>query len=237
MTLVNNTDLFLDKYKKLEVAVKSKYGLYGGESFTARLRRIKGLEKYSAEIKYCTDVRNLLSHNPKIGNAYAVEPSQQMLDFMDFIIEKVKSRARCHDIAIKYNNVLKASPDGKIIDYIKIMYERGISHLPIVQNHRVVGVYNAQSVYSYLSDLSCKTIENLKNATFESLNAHTHITGRKNEEFIFIRSNMYVDELEEIFEKSIRSGRRIRLVFLTQNGKPTEPLRGIITPWDIIGAE
>lgn len=234
---MNNTDLFLDKYKKLEVAVKSKYGLYGGESFTARLRRIKCLEKYSAEIKYCADVRNLLSHNPKIGNAYAVEPSQQMLDFMDFIIEKVKSRPRCRDIAIKYNNILKASPDGKIIDFIKIMYERGISHLPIVQNHRVIGVYNAQSVYSYLSDFSCKSITALKGATFRSIEKHLSVTGRKNDEFIFVRSNMYVDELEEIFEKSIKSGKRIRLAFLTQNGKPSEPLQGIITPWDIIGAE
>ncbi len=234
---MNNTDLFLNKYKELEVAVKTKYGLYGSESFTSRLKRIKAFDKYSAEIKYCTDVRNLLSHNPKIGNEYAVQPSEQMIEFVDFLIDKIKSRPRCRDIAVKYNNILKASPDGKIIDYIKPMYDKGISHLPIVQNHRVVGVYNSQSVYAYLISLNCNSLESLREATFRSLEAYTPINNRKNEEFIFARSNMYVDELEEIFEKSIKKGKKIRLAFLTVNGKETEPLQGIITPWDIIGAE
>ena len=43
------------------------------------------------------------------------------------------------------------------------------------------------------------------------------------------------DALLDLFEKRFVS-KRLGLVLLTQTGKSTEPLQGILTPWDFIGS-
>ena len=77
---MSNTDLFLDKYKQLEVAVRHAYKLDKYASAVAFLKKHKSYLKYTSEIELCADVRNLLSHNPKVNGSYAVEPSDKVLN-------------------------------------------------------------------------------------------------------------------------------------------------------------
>ena len=58
---------------------------------------------------------------------------------------------------------------------------------------------------------------------------------REMEDFIFVKKNMYVDELQEIIQDYTQKGKRVGAVFVTENGKNTEKVFGLITPWDIIG--
>ena len=39
---------------------------------------------------------------------------------------------------------------------------------------------------------------------------------------------------EWLFEKALKKMERIGMIFLTENGKSTERLLGIMTPWDIL---
>ena len=54
------------------------------------------------------------------------------------------------------------------------------------------------------------------------------------ESFVFVKSDSYVEELEDEIQKAFNKGRRIGIAFVTANGKKDESLQGIITPWDII---
>ena len=77
---MNTTDLFLDKYRELEVAVRQVYKLDKYESAISFLKKQKSFEKHSADIDYISDIRNLLSHKDvtkllqmrvwKCGNPY-----------------------------------------------------------------------------------------------------------------------------------------------------------------------
>jgi hypothetical protein len=57
-----------------------------------------------------------------------------------------------------------------------------------------------------------------------------HIT----ETFRFLPWDAKVFDAKDLFEKALKKMERIGMIFLTQNGKPTEKLLGILTPWDIL---
>ncbi len=234
---MNNTDLFLDKYKELEAAVKLKYGLSRGESVINFLKRKTPYSIYSAEIQCCAELRNLLAHNPKIGGSYVAEPSQKTLDFLDFLLNKVQNRPRCKDISVKYKDIYRQTMQGSVQKAMTVMKNHRFSHVPIVENQRLVGVFDKNSIFSYLTNKGVECINNLNALTFADIEQYVSLKHRTDLDFVFARSNMYVDELEDIFERALENGKRISLVFLTATGSKNEPLQGIVTPWDIIGVE
>ena len=63
---MNNTDLFLDLYKQLEQTAVSVYGLPADGTAVSKLERFNEYKSIRAELKYCREVRALLTHNPKI---------------------------------------------------------------------------------------------------------------------------------------------------------------------------
>ena len=57
----------------------------------------------------------------------------------------------------------------------------------------------------------------------------------RSESFRFIREDKLVDELSEMIEKAQARHDRIGLFFTTANGRASEPIRGILTAWDVAG--
>jgi Asp-tRNA(Asn)/Glu-tRNA(Gln) amidotransferase B subunit len=77
------TDLFLDKYRELEVLVATVYNLPPSASAVVYLLQRKEFRGVKSDLELCKDVRNLLSHNPKINGRYAVEPSEELIALLD----------------------------------------------------------------------------------------------------------------------------------------------------------
>lgn len=231
---MTNADVFIDKYKQLEEVVRFTYHLKDGDSISYYLSGQMKYQRFKEDIKYCQDVRNLLSHKKKLNNSFAVEPSQQMLDFIDNLIEKIKKRAKCNDIQIKISDVYWQTMSGSVKKTMKIMREKLYTHVPILDNGVVVGVFDENSVFNYLADEEIVSIED--SLTFQDIEKYICLNDREMEEFLFFNSNSYVEELENEFEKAFKVGKRIGIAFLTQNGHAKDKLQGIITPWDIIAA-
>ena len=80
---MTNADIFIDKYKQLEEVVRSTYHLKDNDSISFYLSGQVKYQRFKDDIKYCQDVRNLLSHKKKLNNSFAVEPNKQMIEFID----------------------------------------------------------------------------------------------------------------------------------------------------------
>lgn len=235
---MNNTDIFLDKYKQLEEVVKSTYNPNGKDDQNSVARYLEKQNRFKAfkdEIEYCREVRNLLAHKKKINNDFAVVPSARMIEFIDTLIEKVRSRTKCMSIAIDLPHVFWQDLNGNVKDTMKMMQQKLYTHVPILENGVVVGVFDENSVFNYLADEEIVCVDD--NLTFKDIKSFLSLADREMEEFIFIGRNCYVDELEEKIEQAFHRGKRIGLAFITENGKATQKIQGIITPWDIISAK
>ncbi len=232
---MSNAELFIEKYKKLEEVVRSTYHLQNSDSISYYLTKQTKYQKYKEDIRYCQEVRNLLSHKMKVSNRYPVEPSQEMIVFIDNLIESIKNRKRCRDVQVGIEKVYWQKITGNVRETMAKMRKEMFSIVPILENGIVTGVFDENSVFNYLSDE--EIIEINDGLTFDSIKKYLSLSGREMEKFIFFRQSGYVEDLENEFESSYRAGKRIGIVFLTQNGKSDEKLLGILTPWDILGIE
>lgn len=230
-----NTEVFLDKYKQLEDTVRSVYNLSQNDSIAFYLEKQNQYKNFAEEIRYCRDVRNLLAHKRKIKQEFAVEPSIYMIEFIDNIIEKVKHRIKCKNIFIDIQHVFWQNIEGNVKSTMQIMRQKLYTHIPILQNGIVTGVFDENSIFNYLAEEELICIED--SLTFKDIEKYLSISDREMEEFIFIDGNCYVDELEVQIERAFHQGKRIGLAFITEGGNEKHKLQGIITPWDIISSK
>ena len=83
--------MFLNKYRELEAIVATEYNLSNSESAIGFLLRRPEYRSMKTELDYCREVRNLLTHNPKLNKRYAVEPSDEMIALLEQTMEKIKN--------------------------------------------------------------------------------------------------------------------------------------------------
>lgn len=229
---MSNAEIFIDKYKQLEEAVRVTYNLRDNDSISYYLTNQKEYQKFKEDIKYCQEVRNLLSHKKKINDRYAVEPDEEMIKFIDRLIEKIKNREKCSDIQINIKKVYWQPINGSVKKTMQVMKEKCYTYIPILQNGVVIGVFDENSVFNYIAAEECVEISD--SLTFNDIKEYISLYGREMEDFIFFKERGYVEELESAIEKAFKKGRRTEIAFITINGRPDEKLQGIITPLDIL---
>lgn len=232
---MNNTDLYIEKYKELEKAVRNAYGLNKQDSISYYLTNQPRFSRYKDDIQYCQEVRNWLQHNVKVNNSFAIVPNEAMINFIDVLIKKIKTRLRCCDIAIPVESVYYESIDGNVRKAMQTMQNKTFTHVPIMRNGCVIGVFDENSIFNYLTDDEIVEVDN--DLSFKDIEKYIGINDREMEVFTFIKHSAFLEDLEKIFEKHFRKGQRVGMAFLTADGMATSKLMGIITPWDMIGKE
>ena len=215
---LNNAELYIEKYKELEVAVRERFSLQEWDSVSYYLSKREEFRFYRDEIKYCQEVRNLLQHRQTIGGEYPVEPSKEMLGFLENTINAVLNRKTCAEIMVPLKTAVCCRISEKVLDRIDEIGLSTHSHVPVLNGKNVVGVFTPTSFLNYMVDCRQKPDPNI---TFGKLEKYIH----------------FVDELKDMFEDFYSSGKRLCMAFVTENGKGDGDLLGIISPWDILGKD
>lgn len=229
---MNSVETFLDKYKELEALAVNTYGLIPDGSAISQLERKVEFKSIKAELSYCREVRNLLQHNPKLKNEFAVEPSPKMIDLLSQTIEKVKNPLKSGEIAIPINEVYWKTIDDLVLPTMHDMKNNIYTHVPILQDGKILGVFSDNTLFAYILEDGIIGIDD--KTKFSDLTGHLNLKNHPSEIFRFAKFSSLVSEIEDMFEESFRKNERIGMIFLTESGKENEKLRGIITPWDVI---
>ncbi|MCL2245946.1 MAG: CBS domain-containing protein [Lentimicrobiaceae bacterium] len=231
---MTNTQQFIELYKKLELAASIVYNggmeYKQGESFVHSLKLDRRFD--STKIDYCREFRNILQHKL---NDFGVEPTDAMIRFLEETINKLENPKKISDIWIRKEKIRTASLDDKVLPIMNEMREKIYTHIPILENELLIGVFSENTLFQYLSDNEIISIEEeMQMSEFgEYLSFDKYI----NESFLFVKRDTTVYEVKQIFESYFAHKKRIGMIFSTHNGKVNERLLGIITPWDILGAD
>lgn len=231
---MNRAEEFIEEYKKLEESVRRVYRLTREQSVIGELKKQRGFEDMKAEIQSCADLRNFLQHNSRLGESYAAEPTAAAIAFVKELTAMVNNRPRCRDICVLKKDIIWRGLDDPVKPAMEQMRLLGHSSIPILRDGRVIGVFDERSLFQYVSRCSENVFPPEGTLTFRDLEPYTSVSERNMRAFAFVSMNAYVDDVVALFEKRLEDGKRIRLVLLTNSGKPTDRLRGILTPWDII---
>ena len=149
---MNRTETFIELYKTLEELAVSRYGYPSDGRAVYQLERRPEFKKIREELDYCREVRNLLQHRKRLGDSYPVEPSGAMLDLLRSVIAQVEAPPRAKDIQVPLREVLCRTMEDPVRPTMLEMERRGFSHVPILRDGVVEGVFSATTVFSCLLD-------------------------------------------------------------------------------------
>ncbi len=233
---MNNADEYIQKFKELESIVKETFGLNDWDSVTNFLSKRDEYRPFREEIKYCQEVRNLLQHKQKIGGEYPVEPTREMINFLERTIDSLKNRKKCSQIMVPINRLFYKKCSESVKGTLLKMKEIPTGHVPVLdENEKVCGVFTAVSFLHIIADKKGEPIG--PEYSFDDAKEYVSLKHHESEVYRFVKGSLYVDELKDIFEQTYSGGKRLSMVFVTSNGKEDGRLLGTISPWDVLGKE
>ncbi len=227
---MNNNELFIEKYKELEYVITKRYNLSKTISPIAYIEKRNEYDRFDKELEYCREVRNFLQHEGKINNEFAVIASNEMIKKLDEIIEFVKNPIRIKDVFIPLSKVYYKSLDNYVYPSMLSMDYKKYSHIPILKDKKLIGVFSKTSIFKYLLEEDINRLN--EDLSFRDIEKYISL----NEEYyLYEKLQTPVEEVKEEVIKNFKQGKRIAIIFVTKDGTINSDLLGLLTPYDILG--
>lgn len=231
----DRTEKFLNLYSELEQFAAKEYSIDKTDSAFHYMCNRPEFSRIRDELDYCREVRNLLVHKKYMSNVYKIEPSETLIHVLENTLEKVKNPPRVSSLAIPIGKVATCTISDYVLPAMRMMNEKNFTHIPIVDNGIVVGVFSENTVFSYITDEEIVEID--KDTKFEKLSKYLPINCHRAEVFRFVKKDALTYDISQLFSKALNDGERIGMLFVTEHGKSSEKLLGIVTAWDVAGAD
>ena len=227
---MDNNERFIEKYKELEYVITKRYNLPKTTSPIPFIENKNEYLRYQKELNYCREVRNFLQHENKINDEFAVIASDEMINKLDEIINSVANPVRIKDVYVSLDKVYYKGLDNYVYPSMLSMDYKKYSHIPVLENGRLIGVFSKTSIFKYLLEEEINKLN--EDLRFKDIRKYISL----DEEYYLYRTmDEPVEELVEDVIKNFRSGKRIAIIFVTTDGTVNGKLLGLITPYDILG--
>lgn len=230
-----DVDSFLDKYRELEELVKAKYDLADHESPVVFISNLRDFTNLKRGLDVCRRTRDLLSHNSKINNNYVVAPSRELIGILDEAITRIIHPILVSSVMVPVQHVCFAKSDDLVRPILKKMVENVYTHIPILSDGRVAGVFSENTLLSLIAKEEIIGIDNDMTFANPDIEELLPIDKHETEVFKFTPKDMLLSDARGLFEEAIKNDNRIGLLFVTQNGSVNERILGIVSSWDIAG--
>ena len=223
---------FRDLCNKFEDLVRIKYKVKDEEGAFYILSNQKEYKKFEKDINLIRKIRNLLSHGEcKVEGKVAIEISENIIEKLKEIISLLENPAL---VTSRYiTEMFVVDLEEKLENLIKTMNEKKISHVPVLdKDKKLVGVFSENTIFSKLSE--DEIIEIGKEYKVKDYEKYIKLENHSSEYFDFIKRNEELASAQNLFNKSIKKDKKLVMLFVTENGKKTEKILGILTPWDLL---
>ncbi len=231
---MRKTDEFLDLYKTLEEKLKDRGFKNGRSSIVMQFIATPEGRRFKEDLNTCREMRNILSHNPDIGDEPPFVPSNASIDALRLVIDYLSAPPLALSRAVAGENLVCAKLFDKAKPVMDKMVKFGFSHIPVLEGGLLYGVFSISTIFSCAMKNSGIIInDDTQIKDFANyLKVENHIC----EDFIFAPRTATVFEAEKLLENtSGPSNKRPAAIFITHNGSPDEKILGMLTPWDVLG--
>lgn len=243
MDYEENVEKFMSLFKDLERTIKRECEKYNIKTENVDLKNLIDLlsnknriiRKHKDELHVIRKIRNLNAHG-EIGNyKYVVYPITDITEKLEKIIKEINNPPMIYDsdICIKRNKMLCKSINDKIEETIQEMINNVFTHIPILENGRLIGVFSESTLLDIVKKQSGIIIN--ENTEFEEYKEELKIENHSMEDFEFISRRKNVYDVEDMFENYFNRKKRLGCIYVTENGKKEESILGMITAWDVLG--
>lgn len=240
---MTNHEKFLGLYNDLDDSLRKRYhnndrtqSMY--VRFVSDLNR-SGAKRYmqiAKKLNMIRVIRNNLVHELDMNKDNLIEITDETIKFLEDLIKLLDHPMKATDIGkpIEEAFVVNVAQNAKVKDLMKIMREKGYSQIPILKdNGSLSGVFSPNVLFEYMSHNADKSISELSLLDLKDV---TPIDKHFSETYIFIAKDMLEEDIDDLFTEKLNANTKLAMMFVTENGDPSEKVIGIIVLKDLISA-
>ena len=224
----NKAGQFLERYREIEEWALNNLNV-------TEMKELEQMPQYKSlrsNLAFCRVLRNMLSHYDwsKAGNDMVIVTDQavRQVNNLYYSLNPVTLMR----LAIRAGQIFAPSLSDSVLAAVKVMQRNDYSYIPIVDNHRIIGVFSTKTLMRIVAEnVSSIFSESL---TFKDIMDFIRLVGEPNAHYGFIDSNTTVEDVSLKFQRSKTRRVRLDVLFITDNGRSDGILQGMITPGDIL---
>ena len=243
VNFIEEGDKLTDLFKELEEIIRNKSNTLGIKTEGTNIDYlIKSLslknnivKKHKKELLMIKEIRNINTHNRNANYKYFVCPNPEINLRLKEIIEEIKNPPRIieSNMCIKKKDIYFKSLDDKVSETIQDMTEKLYTHIPIIENNILYGVFSENTLLDIVNEESGVIIS--ENTIFSDIQNSLKIENHSMEDFVFVSKNRTIYDIEELFKDYFSQNKRIGCIYITEHGKKNEEILGMLTAWDVLG--
>lgn len=234
-----NVKKFIELYNKLDEILSKKYAFngsgisyiykYSNELINSNNYKTTQRGKYLNEVR---ELRNALVHDFDMNKDNLISINDNVIYFLEKEISYLTNPLKAIDIATSIDKLIYAKLESDVSSIIDTMLNKGFLQFPVLDNYfHLIGVLSPNTFILYASKHKRQNFEEKKvNDLIEFLPIDKHIS----EYYAFMGKNEPIEKVTKLYDEYIANGKRLAMIFLTDEGKANQPLKGVITPYDIL---
>jgi predicted transcriptional regulator len=238
--VMSNNPRFLDLFNHLDESCRARYHLEDRTSSAISFLSAKLAHSSSKKdndlaesLDAIRQLRNTLVHVEKVDGEELAEVNPKLLEDLETAIRYVENPPRALASAIPFSHLFVVGLDENLGSVLAIMMKRGFSHVPVIDNGGLLGVYSEEVLTSYLiAKGSVSLSANLKMRDFL---AFLPMEKHPNERYIFMARDALLEDAREAFADSkTKTGKRLAMIFISEHGRNDETILGALVPSALI---
>ena len=176
-------------------------------------------------LKTASDVRNILSHENNV-----CVPTEEFFSQFIRLSQSIISPFTCYEVSTK--NVDTCHFSDSVYRICELMDLKDLSHIPVLDDQEhVAGVFSRSSLFDYLREYNHLGISN--EYTIGDLREIVDLNSHRNEMFLFVDRNKNIMSAFDLILKRKAHDKTVGLLLVTEHGKKSEKLLGVITMTDL----
>lgn len=190
------------------------------------------IARHESELRAIAQLRNNIVHNP-LGDTISpiATPHPELIKRYSQIRNHLLKPQTALSIAIPASKLYTAALKSPLNEVLKAMDQHIFTHVPIIENNQMIGVFSENTILSYLADNYEVII--LGNMTIADFSDYLPLAAHKGERFAFLPRRASLSDVYKVFNQAIEAKQRIGMVFVTEHGRDSEKPLGVITAWDL----
>ena len=218
----------MERYREIEEWVLNNLNV----SEMKDLEQMPQYKSIRSNLAFCRMLRNLLSHYDwsKAGNDMVIVTDQAVRQVNNLYYSL--NPQTLMRLAIRVGQIFAPAPTDSVLAAVKLMQRNDYSYIPIVENHRIMGVFSTKTIMQLVAESNTTHFsETLK---FSEIADIIRLKEESEAHYSFIDPNMNMEDVNAKFQRSKTRKKRLDVLFITDNGKSDGLLQGMITPVDIL---
>lgn len=191
-------------------------------------RRNRAVRNHESEIKSFKELRNVIVHETRFGPEPIAEPNEKALKRFESLVQRILNPPRADSLGSEPHRVFDL--DDRLSVALTHMRELDFSQVVVYSEECGHSLLTSEGITRWIEHSMDEGILDLAGVPIGEVMQYEP-------EGIFrtLRRDATIYDVREAFDDALnRSGVRLFAVLVTQNGRRTDSVLRIITPWDLL---